>query len=61
MIINNMPDYAYNHKFIVYRVVDGENWFYGAYDDVSKAMAAMVFCGGMIAEVKDVNGGECDA
>lgn len=60
MVINNIPEYAYNHKFIVYTVndADGQKWFYGAYDDISKAMAAMVFCGGMIAETKDVNGGK---
>ena len=31
--INNMPSYAYEHKFIVANVVEAKLWFFGAYDD----------------------------
>ena len=37
--INNIPSYAFAHKFLVYREVDGEYWFYGAYSDGEKAQA----------------------
>lgn len=33
MIINGMPKYARNLPYIVAREVNGEYWFYGAYDD----------------------------
>lgn len=43
-MINNLPAYAANYRFIVYRVVDGEKWFYGAYNDAqwAREVAAMV-------------------
>lgn len=43
-MINNMPEYAANYKFIVYRVWKGEKWFYGAYNDLqwAKEVAAMI-------------------
>ena len=31
--INNLPQYATERKYIVVRKVDGEYWFYGAWDD----------------------------
>lgn len=31
--INNCPEYAKNHKFIIARNDEGELWFYGAFDD----------------------------
>lgn len=30
--INNYPEYADNYNYVVAREVDGEYWFYGAYD-----------------------------
>lgn len=38
MKINNMPDLANGKKYIVFRTVDGEAWFYGAWDDAKKAI-----------------------
>ena len=35
--IKNIPMYAYEHEFVVAREVDGDMWFYGAYDSVEKA------------------------
>ena len=34
--IKNGGNYWKLHKYVVYRTVDGDNWFYGAYDDVEK-------------------------
>lgn len=54
--ISNMPEYAWNHQFIVYSIneKDGSKWFYGAFDEVSKALCAMNFIGGRMADVKEV-------
>lgn len=35
--INNIPSYAKNYKYIVVTLVDGELWFYGAYNEYEKA------------------------
>ena len=37
--LNNLPTYAMNYEFIVYREIDGEYWFYGAYSNGTKAQA----------------------
>jgi len=43
-MINNLPAYAANYKFIVYRAVKDEKWFCGAYNDLqwAKEVAAMI-------------------
>ena len=46
--INNLPEYAYQHRFIVYRTADGQKWFWGAYDDAGKALEAAVDIDGYI-------------
>lgn len=55
MKINNLPNYAKEHKFIVYRVAQGEAWFWGAYDEVSEASTAMMDIGGCIIEAEKVD------
>jgi hypothetical protein len=35
--VNNVSDYAKTKRFWVIREVDGEYWFYSAFDDVTKA------------------------
>ena len=35
--INNLPAYALNYEYTVARVVNGELWFWGAWDDESRA------------------------
>ena len=35
--IENLPEYAYQYRFIVYRDADGQKWFWGAYSDAGKA------------------------
>ena len=46
--INNLPTYANEYKYIVVREIDGEWWFYGAYNEGSKAEHAAVECNGEI-------------
>ena len=36
-MINNLPTYANEYKYIVVRRVDGELWFWGAWNDRNKA------------------------
>lgn len=36
-MINNLPTYAADYRYIVCRRVDGELWFYGAWNDRNKA------------------------
>lgn len=36
-MINNIPKYAEDRKYIVAREVDGEFWFWGAFDDNNEA------------------------
>lgn len=48
--IHNVPNYAYHYIYIVYREVEGENWFYGAYDNSAKAEAVAEEIGGFIYE-----------
>ena len=35
--VNNLEEYAFNHNYIVVRLVNGEFWFYGAYDTEERA------------------------
>ena len=48
-MINNIPAYATEYRFIVYTVVDGEKWFYGAYNDITRARDAAEMVEGYIA------------
>lgn len=34
----NVPDYADTHDYLVVKYVDGELWFYGAYDAEERAI-----------------------
>ena len=35
--IENLPEYAYQYRYIVYRDADGQHWFWGAYSDAGEA------------------------
>lgn len=35
--IHNVKDYAFDHEIVVYRKVDGENYFWGAFDNLVAA------------------------
>ena len=47
MKINNMPEYATHRKYIVARRVDGELWFWGAWDDRDRANEVALEIGGI--------------
>lgn len=48
MNINNLPEYANNYKYIVCRVVNGALWFWGAYNEQSRAAEAAAAVGGTV-------------
>lgn len=47
-MINNLPEYANNYKFIVVRIVDGERWFWGAFNDYQRAINVAIEIDGVI-------------
>lgn len=55
MKINRVPQYAADYKYIVYRVVDGQNWFYGAYNDVNKAAQVAAEIRGFVGERGEID------
>ena len=54
-MINNLPDYASEYIYVVATTVDGELWFYGAYNKRSQAFEAASACGGVII-INDAEG-----
>lgn len=50
MNIHNIPAYAYDYRYIVYRVVDGDRWFWGAWNDRDAALQAAAEVGGEVAD-----------
>lgn len=46
--VNNMADYARSMDFIVVRVVSGEAWFYGAFNDYARAARQAEEIGGHV-------------
>ena len=52
--IHNVPEYAWDYKFIVYSNCNGEFWFFGAYNEVSKALAAFTEAQGGIENTENV-------
>lgn len=46
MRIRNLPEYAFAYKYVVYREVGGECWFYGAYNGADKAAVVAAEIGG---------------
>lgn len=49
-MINNLPNYSENYAYIVAREVDGEYWFWGAYNDRNKANEIAENIGGEVFE-----------
>lgn len=50
--VNNLPSYATRYKFVVARNVDGELWFWGAYDERENADEAAKSIKGIVLEVR---------
>ena len=51
MKINNMPNWAKSHKYLVVRIVDEEAWFYDAWDDWSEAYKQSLEVGGCVIPI----------
>ena len=54
MKINNLDIAALGMKYVVFTVVDGENWYYGAWNNFDKALAVSVKIGGQVAPIEAV-------
>ena len=50
LIINNLPEYAIYHNYIVASVCDNNLWFYGAGDNKDKAQEAAKMIDGVVIE-----------
>lgn len=48
MMINNLPSYADEYAYIVVRRVNGELWFWGAWNDRREANEAAIEIGGIV-------------
>lgn len=48
MTIRNVAEYAQNYKYIVARRVDGELYFWGAWNDRNKANEVAIEIGGEV-------------
>lgn len=48
--INNASNYASARAYIVYSLIDGEAWFFSAWDDLAKATAQARQFGLYVAE-----------
>lgn len=52
--VNNVPDYAKNYKYIVYREAsDRSFWFWGAFDDAKEAFRIAKEIDGALCSVTD--------
>ena len=52
--IQNVPCYAYEHKYIVANLNDRKFWFYGAFDDKARAEeVAKTLDNGVVFEVEE--------
>ncbi len=54
MKINNMPEWSKMSKYVVFRIVDGDNWFYDAWDNFDRALKQAVEIEGQVAPIEAV-------
>lgn len=57
MLINNISDYAFKRKYVVFRMVNGEAWYYAAWDNYDKALNQALEEGGQVAPISEVKKG----
>ena len=48
--VNNVSEYGKTCKYLVCRVVDGQAWFYGAWNDYDKALEVAQEIDGVVVE-----------
>ena len=53
--IYNLPEYTFNYNFIVARDVDGDLWFWGAWNTEAEARKIAVEIGGEVVSVDDID------
>ena len=46
--VKNLPEYANEYKYIVASQIDGDLWFWGAWNDMKKAINAAEEIGGEV-------------
>jgi len=49
--IRNLAEYAKDNRFIVFRMVDGEAWYYDSWTNYEKALQQAVLVGGQVIPV----------
>lgn len=51
--VNNVPNYAHDYRYWVVRAVEGELWFWGAWNDENRAneVAAELFNGAIVVNI----------
>lgn len=54
MKIYNLPEWAWERRFIVFRLVEGDAWFFDAWDAYEKALKQAVEIGGQVIPVGEV-------
>ena len=54
--IYNLPEYAFDHPFVVARYADGTLWFWGAYDWQDEAYDAAYYESGEVFPIAMVRG-----
>lgn len=60
MKVNNLPTNYKNHKYIVVRTVEGEDWYWGSWDEFAQAEAvAFQFDNGHVINSERVERGRC--
>ena len=53
--ILNCSDYALTYKYIVARYVEGDWWYYGAWNEANRAYEVAMIEGGQVFRTEDVN------
>lgn len=53
--ILNVSAYALNYKYIVARYVEGDWWFYGAWNEQDRAYRAALMEDGEVFRTEDIN------
>lgn len=56
--IQNLPAYAADYRYTVARFVEGEWWFWGAYDELRRASHAAFEEGGEVFETSEIVAGD---
>lgn len=55
MKINNLSIKAKNYQYIIYRIVDGENWYWGADNELSRCSEICAQLGDNARIVESIN------